>query len=185
MWKPIALTALLAAAAGAGQFEYKVLATTKTSTMEKELNEAAEAGYAFVAVMGGSTAGAGSAEVVAVMRKLPAQETKRSYRLLATSRTSTMQKEMAELARSGYDYKGQTVFSSAFGGREVAVIMERSGDTGGPGVEFKLVATNRTSTQQKELNEAGRDGFELVGLTVGQTAFGGNELVSILRRRAE
>ena len=39
---------------GAGEpREYRVLATNKTSTMEKELSEAAEAGYRFAAVMGG------------------------------------------------------------------------------------------------------------------------------------
>jgi hypothetical protein len=32
-------------------FEYRVLATSKTSTMEKELNEAGETGFSFEAVM--------------------------------------------------------------------------------------------------------------------------------------
>jgi hypothetical protein len=35
---------------------------------------------------------------------------------------------------------------------------------------------------EKELAEVGKAGFELVGLTVGKTAMGGNEVVSILRR---
>lgn len=183
MLKAILLFTVAAAMAAAESIEYKVLATTKTSTMERELNEAAQAGYGFSAVMGGSTAGAGS-EVVVVMMKLPGGAAKRSYRLLATSRTSTMQKEIREMAGEGFDYKGQTVFSSAFGGREVAVIMERTGEAKSK-VEFKLIATTRTSTQQKELNEAGGEGFELVGMTVSQTSFGGNELVSILRRKAE
>lgn len=163
--------------------EYRVLATTKTSTMEKELNEAAEAGFGFSAVMGGSTA-AGN-EVVVVMTKLPADAPRRRYRLLATNRTSTMQKEMTELGNEGYDYKGQTVFSSAFGGREVSVIMERS--EGGPKgrILYRLQATSRTSTLQKELNQVGEVGYEAVGLTVAQTALGGNELVCILRKMAE
>jgi hypothetical protein len=41
--------------AGPTQIEYRVLATNKTSTMGKELNEAAEAGYRFKGVMGGET----------------------------------------------------------------------------------------------------------------------------------
>ncbi len=56
------LLLLLAAASislAADHYEYRVLATSKTSTMERELNEAAEAGYGFSAVMGGSTATAG------------------------------------------------------------------------------------------------------------------------------
>jgi hypothetical protein len=48
--------------------------------------------------------------------------------------------------------------------------------------EYKLLATSRTSTMQKELNEAGSDGFQFVGVTVGKTSFGGNEIVSIMRR---
>lgn len=36
--------------------DYRVLSTTKTSAMQKEMQEAAEAGYRFGDVMGGSTA---------------------------------------------------------------------------------------------------------------------------------
>jgi hypothetical protein len=43
-------------------FEYRVLATTKTSTMEKELNEGAEAGFRFQSAMGGH-------ELVAILRR--------------------------------------------------------------------------------------------------------------------
>jgi hypothetical protein len=35
---------------------------------------------------------------------------------------------------------------------------------------------------QKELQEAGAEGFEFVGVTVADTAMGGTEVVSILRR---
>src|SRR5688500_8631867 len=37
---------------------YKVLATSKTSTMQKELQEAGDAGFHFIAVMGGEIASA-------------------------------------------------------------------------------------------------------------------------------
>ena len=46
----------------------RVLATSKTSTLEKELNEAAESGFRFSAVMGGETAFGGK-EVVAVVTR--------------------------------------------------------------------------------------------------------------------
>jgi hypothetical protein len=35
---------------------------------------------------------------------------------------------------------------------------------------------------EKELNEAGRDGFLLVGFTVGKTEIGGEEIIAILRK---
>ena len=50
-------------------YDYRVLATTKTSTLEKELNEAADAGFRFSFVMGGETAIGGS-EGVAVLTKI-------------------------------------------------------------------------------------------------------------------
>ena len=49
---------------------YRVLATSKTSTMEKEMNEAGDAGYQFGSVMGGESA-VGGKEVIVVMRKAP------------------------------------------------------------------------------------------------------------------
>lgn len=176
------ITAVGSTAIAAEPLEYRVLATTKTSTMEKELNEAGEAGFGFTAVMGGNTASLGS-EVAVVMTKLPEGSPRRSYKLLAANRTATMQKELQALGEEGYDYKGQTIFNSTFGGREVVVILERTTDTAKTAIRYKLQATSRTSTLQRELNELGQDGYLVVGLTVANTAFGGNELVAILRKR--
>lgn len=161
--------------------EYMVLATSKTSTLDKEMNEAASAGYIFAAVMGGETA-FGGAQGVVVMQK-GAEAGTREYRVFATNRTGTMQKELASAAAQGYEYVGQTVFESLFGGSEVVVIVERNpGAEGGTRHEYLLVATSKTSTLQKELAEAGGRGFEVVGMTVGRTALGGSELVAITRR---
>ena len=175
--RPGALTA-----ADAPKFDYRLLATSRTSTMEKELNQAAEAGYVFASVMGGQT-GIGGKEVVVVMVKKAGSETnKRVYKLLATSRTSTMQKELQQAGDAGFDYCGQTVFASAFGGKEVSVILERNPASDKKRVEFKLLSTTRTSTMEKELKEAGDAGYEFLEVMVGSTAFGGKEVISILRR---
>ena len=48
--------------------------------------------------------------------------------------------------------------------------------------DHRVLATNKTSTMQKELREAGEAGFRIAGVTVAKTAFGGAELVSILRK---
>ena len=53
---------LCTAAATAQAVSYRLLATNKTSTMQKELNEAAQAGYRFGGVMGGD-------EVVSILRR--------------------------------------------------------------------------------------------------------------------
>jgi len=161
--------------------DYRVLATSKTSTMEKELNEAAEAGFRFRAVMGGESAFGGK-EVVTIMSRGEGAKGRFGYRLLATSRTSTMQKELQEAADAGYEYRSQTVFETLMGGNEVVVILERDRDAELKSVEYKLFATTKTSTLQKELLEAGTAGYEIVGMTVSKTALGGKELVAIARR---
>ena len=161
---------------------YRLLATNKTSTMQKEMNQASEEGYRFAGVMGGDTAFGGS-EVVVIMTK-PTGDSRSvyEYKLLATSKTSTMQKELQQAGDQGFEYRGQSVFSSTFGGREVVVILERDKNAKPPRYEYKLLATQRTGTMQKELTEAGKNGFEYVGVTVAETAFGGKEVVVITRR---
>ena len=162
--------------------EHLVVATSKTATMEKELNQAAESGYRFETVMGGETAFGGN-EVVAVMSRASGTKAGRfGYRLLATSKTSTMQKELQGAADAGFLYRGQTVFTSAFGGDEVVCILERDGEAAKDRVDYRLVATSKTSTLQKELVQAGAAGYQIVGMTVAKTALGGNELVAITRR---
>jgi hypothetical protein len=165
--------------------EYQVVATSKTSTMEKELNEAAEAGFRFDAVMGGETAFGGNEVVVVVSRATGTKSGRFGYRLLATAKTSTMQKELQGAADEGFHYRGQTVFKSAFGGEEVVCILERDGGAPKVAVDYRLVATSKTGTLQKELAQVGASGYQLVGMTVGKTALGGNELVAITRRVRE
>ena len=147
---------LTARADGSGVgIEYQVVATNKTSTMEKELNEAAEAGFRFDAVMGGETAFGGKEVVVVMSRAAGTKAGRFGYRLLATSKTSTMQKEMQDASDAGFQYRGQTVFNSAFGGDEVVCILERDSAAAKDRVDYRLVATSKTSTLQKELR-AGR-----------------------------
>lgn len=166
------------------QREFRLLATNKTSTMQKEMNEAANVGFGFEGTMGGETSFGGS-EVVVIMSRVQAATRKRyEYELLATSKTSTMQRELQQAGNEGFEFKGQSVYSSTFGGKEVVVILERDLDTKPMQWEYRLLATKKTSTMQKELNEAGAEGFTFVGVTVGDTLIGGKEVVSILRRPA-
>ena len=162
-------------------FEYRLLATTRTSTLEREMNEATEEGYRFQGVMGGNTSFGGS-EVVSIMMRSSSSTGRFSYRLLATNRTSTMQDEMQEAGDEGYRYRDQTVFESFFGGEEVVVIMELDNDVPPAQYDYLLLATSQTSTLQSELSDAGQRGFALVGVTVGSTAFGGDEVVVITYR---
>ena len=158
----VALVSICVSAPAFAQVDYRVLATSKTSTMEKEMNEAGAEGYKFAAVMGGETA-VGGKEVVVLMQKGGDTTGTFRYKLLATKRTSTMQKEINEAALDGYDYVGQTVFESAFGGEEVVSIVERGAAAESEYV-YRLIATQRTSTLQKEVTEAQGEGFRIVGM---------------------
>ena len=165
---------------------YKVLATNKTSTMEKEMREAGAEGYHFSAVMGGETASAGNQVVVLMGKDGDSVSRKFDHKLLATSKTSTMQKELQLAADMGFEYKGQTVFESMFGGQEVVAILEKDlTATNRTRWEYRLLATSKTSTLEKELRETSELGFEVVAMSVGKTAMGGSELVVITRRRAK
>jgi hypothetical protein len=163
--------------------DVRVLATAKTSTMENEMNEAAEAGFRFAAVMGGDTAFGGS-EVVVIMTRTPGQP-RVQYRLLATGKTSTLEKELQQAGDAGFEYRGQTVFKSTFGGKEVAAILERDKSIEPIRHRYRVLATSKTSTMEKELRESTAAGYEFVGMTVGKTLVGGEEVVCILRKKAE
>lgn len=164
------------------EFEYKLLATNRTSTMEKEINEAAEAGYHFVEVISGATFFGGN-EALVVMGRLKDGDHKQryEYKLLATSKTSTMQKEIQEAGDAGFEHRGQSVFKKTFG-TEVMVILERDREAKPKLWEYKLLATKQTSTMQKEIMEAAAAGYQFVGFSNGETAFGGTEVVTIMRR---
>jgi hypothetical protein len=146
--------------------------------MEKEMNEAADLGYRSQGVMGGNTPFGGS-ELVTLMMRGASAPARCSYRLLTTNQTSTIQEEMRQ---AGNDYHGLTVYQSAFGGDEAIVTMENDSDAPSVRYEYLLLATSRTSTLQKALTDAGQQGFGSVGLSVGQTYFGGDEVLVLTRK---
>ena len=124
-----ALALFPAAAAGqdgADPEKYLLLATSRTGTMEEELNEAGGRGYRVAGAQGGETAFGGN-EAVVIMRLDPEGRRFR-YILLATSRTSTMQEEL-NAAPTEYDLVAMIVFDSRFGGSEAAAILEAVRDS--------------------------------------------------------
>lgn len=164
------------------EFEYKLLATNRTTTMEKEMNEAAAEGYRFMEVISGDTFFGGSEALVVMSR--PTDDFMKgrfAYQLLATTKTSTMQRELQVASDSGFEHVGQSVFKKTFG-TEVMVILERDNKVKPRLWDYKLLATRKTSTMQKEVMEAAAEGYQFVGFSTGSTFFGGNEVVTIMRR---
>lgn len=177
-----ALALSIGASAADRSFDYRMLATSKTSTMEKELNEGAAAGYRFSRVMGGKATNGGQVIIAMVKDPVAPRQEIPKYRLLATTRTSTIQTEIQQLADGGYSYLDHTVFESATGGKEVVVIMELDSQKNQePRSSYRLLATTRTSTMQKELQDAGAQGYALLGFSAGKTAVG-YEVIAILRK---
>ena len=123
----LVLLAMPAAAQQADNPEkYLLLATSRTGTMQEELNAAGARGYRVAGAQGGETAFGGD-EAVVIMRLDPEGRRFR-YILLATSRTGTMQEEL-NAAPPEYELVAMTVFRSRFGGSEAAAILEAEAES--------------------------------------------------------
>ncbi len=137
----------------AGRF--LLLATSRTGTMPRELDEAAAAGYRILT--GSPTSGT---EMAVILEKVVTPPNTYQYILLATSRTGTMQRELDEAASEGFRLLPATMMSS---GSEIVMIMEKSPNSS-RGYQYMLLATRMTSTLQAEMAQAVENGYEVVGM---------------------
>ena len=160
---------------------FRVLAAN-TSILERELNEAASRGYVLAAMMDGKKAS--KDKIVAVLSRRPAAESRPvRYKVLATDGALMMQRELDAMGAFGFRYRGQSTAETSIGGLEAVVILERDTADRDAQYDYQLVAATPASTLQAELNELSSMGFEVEGLTISKTPFGGNEVVTILSRR--
>ena len=139
---------------------FLLLATEKTKTMQKELNEAAAAGYRIK--VGSQTSGS---EVMVILQKTPMPAGKYEYLLLATTKSSTLQKEIDKAAASGFRILPRTMTQKRhrFGPDEILVIMEKA-PNGSKHYRYLVLATSKTGTLQKEITQSTDEGFNLVAL---------------------
>jgi hypothetical protein len=100
-------------------YKYKLLATTRTGTMNKELNEMADAGFRLIPSTMIAKAGLISVEIVMILERPPVVTKQYEYKLLATTLTSTLQKEVTEAQEAGYRIVGMVSRG------EHMVVMER------------------------------------------------------------
>jgi hypothetical protein len=102
----------------------------------------------------------------------PAETGARDYRIIATARTSTLQKELAEAAAAGFHVVG-----SGFG--YMTFVMARGpGSTPEP-AEYRVIAMIRVATAARELEEAGNEGYQIAAMSEN-----GPEVVFVLHRQA-
>ena len=116
----------VAASAEDRKLDYQVLSTSRLSTMEKELNQAAASGYRFVKVTNTPNIFGGKELVVVTVRDLDnmASDT-RHYKVLSAGRSSSLQKKVQAAAKAGYEYLEQTTMPNIFGGTDLVVILEK------------------------------------------------------------
>jgi hypothetical protein len=139
---------------------YLMLATAKTSTMQKELDEAADQGFRIV--MGSPTSTMEMA--ILLERKVKPPDTYK-YKLLATTRSATMQKELNDAAKDGFRLLPRTIISKSgiVSFNEVVLVLERPPNTD-KRYEYKLLATTSTEKLEKEVAQSEADGFILAGI---------------------
>jgi len=166
-WPTVALTT----GAQEAQAEYRVLETAKTGTLQRELQEAADAGYRL-------TAGQGVWPTSAILEKAASSVEPVEYLLLSTSKSGTMQKEMDDASARGYRFA--TVVGSDK--KEVALVMQRPRGSTARTHEQVLLATSSISTMERELRAAAAKGFHFAAQTLFERLLGGPEYVSILER---
>ena len=101
-------------------YKYRLLATTRTGTMQKELNDAAADGYRLMpSTMIAKPQMFGTVEIVMVLERPPVVTHRYEYKLLATSLTSTLQKEVTQTLADGFKIVGMVSRG------EHMVVMER------------------------------------------------------------
>ena len=112
-------------------------------------------------------------------------EDRREFRFLSTSKVATMEKELNERAAEGFrlDRVSKTVLS---GDLAVLVVRDPSAQEG-IHEEYKIISTMRAGTMEKEIVDAGTQGYELRGLISmfrpGITLLGvGDETAAVMER---
>ena len=142
---------------------YLVLSTKRIQTMEKELDEASAEG--FRVLYGGPTQ---SFDMALFLQRVqePGQPTY-SYKVLATSRLKTMEKELNEAARGGFRMLPRTaIFKHGLLTVELVMLMERS-PLAESNYEYKLVSAGKESKLHRKIEEAIAQGFTPLTIVTG------------------
>ena len=135
--------------------EYKFLRTSKVGTMKREMNQAAKEGFRFCMC-------SPSLLVLMCRERGVTDPAPVEYELLATVKTGTMQKEIFDRARLGYKYLAT---SNGLGGLTTVLERDLSADAAKRTHEYRLLATLREKTTQKEITEFRAAGYDIVDLT--------------------
>src|SRR5262245_7313828 len=163
------------------RFDYKFVSTQREKTAQQELDAAVSEGYVPVEMVFGEDLntmrvlfGAGFNYHVTIVlargaNNPGAEMGNREYRFLKTTKVATMEKEMNQLAKDGFQFHLTSIGS--------ITILSRALKEKAQKYEYKLLATRRTGTMQKELTEMGVQDYLFLG-----TSTGAGGLVSVMER---
>lgn len=146
-----------------------LLATQRSSTMADEIAQAAQLGFRIV--MGSPTRGD---EFAYLLERTDQPYDRDQFRLLATRRVKTMERELNETSREGYRLVPRSVLWPECD--ELMLVLERTARED-PVYEYLILETRRTSTLQKEISEAVDARYQVVSMQ------GGRENLVILERQ--
>jgi hypothetical protein len=144
---------------------YLVLSTKRIQTMEKELDEAAAKG--FRVMFGGPTM---AWDMALLLKRTPETvAAPYSYKVLATSRMKTMEKELNEISGKGYRLLSRTIiFKQGLFTGELLMIMEHEPQSN-KSYEYKLLAASKETKLHRKVDESVAQGFVPVTMiTLGE-----------------
>jgi hypothetical protein len=159
--------------------DYLLLATNGTATMQRELDAASGQGYEFLDITSGQTATfGGEDEMVIMLQRTADRQPKFDYFLISTFRTGTLEQELHQAGAAGFVYQDQIAHR-----KEQVIILRRSRDPAQiTPIEYRVLASNKTSTMQAEVRRAQDLGFRFNGVTVVDTFILSKEVLIILSR---
>lgn len=142
---------------------YLVLSTKRIQTMEKELDKAAANGFRIV--YGAPAEGVDMALLLENVRLKG--EGNYSYKILATSRPKTMEKELNEMAAQGYRLLPRTItFKMGFITGELLMIMEHA-PASDKKYDYKLAIGEKETKLHKKMDAFIAQGYSPVTMITG------------------
>jgi curli biogenesis system outer membrane secretion channel CsgG len=152
---------------------YHLVTAATEAEFEEMLNRAATAGYRLL-----TTAPNAFPEVTAVVEKQASGAGRPTYGVLAPNKISTLANELARAGAAGWVPHSRGLLDPSGGRHDLApalIVVERKQQA--PAGKYLVLAAKRTSTLDKELNQAAAVGLELV-----MGGRGRGELLLVMKR---
>ena len=153
-----------------------LISASQIETLGKELDQAGAKGFHIQ--MG---AARGNSEIVLMLERDINSPEQHQFKVISTNATGTFRQEISEAGRQGFRAVGSTFMNKPgfLGiGSEVVVILERPIKPSRY-YEYKLLATNQTSTLESEWRTATTEGYRAIGMLVR------SEVMALLEREAQ